>query len=87
MAPYLAAINVQRLLTLACCYALTRARVQLGAMALPTAVSLLTASVGIYPDGHWNHATKLTTSNFEGFIKEQVDSGKTAFVRWIASAG
>jgi hypothetical protein len=53
-------------------------------MALVTAVVL---AAGIYPDGHWDHATKLTTSNFEPFIKELVDAGKTGFVRWIASAG
>ena len=42
---------------------------------------------GIYPDDHWKHATKLTTSNFEATVKAVVDSGKTLFVRWIASAG
>ena len=31
--------------------------------------------------------TMLTTKNFEPFIKENVDAGKTVFVRWIASAG
>ena len=53
-------------------------------MALVAALALV---AGIYPDGHWNHATKLTTSNFESFITENVDAGKTAIVRWIASAG
>ena len=47
--------------------------------------SLLTA--GIYPSDHWNHATRLTQANFEPFVKEQVDAGKTLIVRWIASAG
>jgi polynucleotide 5'-kinase involved in rRNA processing len=42
---------------------------------------------GIYPSDHWDHATKLTTTNFESFVKGNVDSGKTLFVRWIASAG
>jgi len=45
------------------------------------------ASAGIYPDSHWNHATKLTTSNADDFVKENVDKGKTVFVRWIASEG
>ena len=54
-------------------------------MAAALAVSLLTT--GIYPAGHWDHSTKLTEANFEPFIKEAVDAGKTAFVRWIASAG
>jgi hypothetical protein len=44
-------------------------------------------AAGIYPDGHFDTVTKLTTDNFDGFIKEQVDAGKTAFVRWIASEG
>jgi hypothetical protein len=54
------------------------------------AAALLTATLvlsGIYPDGHFDHVTKLTTSNFEGFIKENTDAGKTTFVRWIASEG
>ena len=49
-------------------------------------VALLLAA-GIYPEGHWKHATKLTTANFEGFVASQVDAGKTLFVRWIASEG
>lgn len=39
------------------------------------------------PKGHFKHVTKCTTGNFDGFVKEQVDSGKTLFVRWIASEG
>jgi len=45
---------------------------------------------GIYPDGHFaptGPVAKLTTDTFDSFIKEQVDAGKTAFVRWIASEG
>lgn len=41
----------------------------------------------IYPDDHFSFSKKLTTSNFDNEIKEAVDSGKTMFVRWIASAG
>jgi len=44
-------------------------------------------ALAIYPDDHWQHATKLTTKNFEATVKENVDAGKTLFVRWIASAG
>ena len=44
-------------------------------------------AAGIYPDGHWARATKLTPANFEGFVESQVDAGKTLFVRWIASEG
>ena len=46
-----------------------------------------TVLAGIYPKGHFDVAKKLTTDNFDGFIKEQVDAGKTLFVRWIASEG
>jgi len=51
---------------------------------------LATASVaqaGIYPDNHWEHATKLTTDNADEFVKTNVDAGKTVVVRWIASEG
>jgi hypothetical protein len=41
----------------------------------------------IYPEGHWDRATKLTVDNFDATVKEKVDSGKTFFVRWIASEG
>ena len=44
-------------------------------------------ATGIYPGDHWDHATKLTKSNFVSHVKEQVDAGKTLFVRWIASEG
>jgi len=45
------------------------------------------AQAGIYPDGHWDAVTKLTTENADSFVKENVDAGKTVFVRWIASEG
>ena len=54
-------------------------------MAALLAVSLL--ATAIYPADHWTDVTKLTPKNFEPFVKEQVDAGKTLIVRWIASAG
>jgi len=45
------------------------------------------ASAGIYPDGHFDHVTKMTVANHEEVIKSNVDAGKTLFVRWIASEG
>ena len=53
------------------------------------ALLALTATVlaGIYPEGHFDHVTKCTKDTFEDFVKEKVDSGKTLFVRWIASEG
>jgi len=41
----------------------------------------------IYPEGHFDVVSKCKQETFEGFVKEQVDSGKTLFVRWIASEG
>jgi len=45
------------------------------------------ASAGIYPDGHFDRSTELTTENADAFVKENVDKGKTVFIRWIASEG
>jgi len=45
------------------------------------------AHAGIYPDDHWDYSTKLTVDSFDAHVKEQVDAGKTLFVRWIASEG
>jgi len=50
-------------------------------------VALAVANAGIYPDDHWNFATELTPENGDSFIKDTVDAGKTAIVRWIASEG
>ena len=50
-------------------------------------VALLALTTGIYPSDHWSHSTKLTKSNFDSFIKKEVDAHKTVFVRWIASEG
>jgi len=41
----------------------------------------------IYPADHFKRSHKLTTSNFDDIVKREVDSGKTLFVRWIASSG
>jgi hypothetical protein len=51
------------------------------------AALVVAASAGIYPDDHWTYSTKLTEANFESTIKENIDAGKTLFVRWIASEG
>jgi hypothetical protein len=51
------------------------------------ALSGVNAALGIYPDGHFDHVTKLTTANFDSVVKAEVDAGRTFFVRWIASAG
>jgi len=50
----------------------------------------LVASVaaGIYPDDHWQYASKLANDEeFDALVGQAVDSDKTLFVRWIASEG
>ena len=42
-------------------------------------------AAGIYPDDHWTYSTKLTKSNYAEKIQSEIDSGKTVFVRFIAS--
>ena len=49
------------------------------------AIAFLAAA--IYPEDHWSFSSKLTVANFDETVKTQVDSGKTLFVRWIASSG
>jgi hypothetical protein len=60
-------------------------------MAVLSVVVLLAAAAvaqaGIYPDGHWDRSTELTEKNVDGFVKDNVDKGKTVFIRWIASEG
>ena len=53
------------------------------------AAALLTTALlaGIYPDGHFDTVTKLGKANVDTVIKDTIDSGKTLFVRFIASAG
>jgi hypothetical protein len=55
-------------------------------MAALLTTALLVAG-GIYPDGHFDAVTKMTDSNKDQVIKDAVDSGKTLFVRFIASEG
>jgi hypothetical protein len=49
------------------------------------AASLL-AAVGA-TDMRPSHTKTLTPDNFNDWIKGEVDAGRTAFVRWIASEG
>jgi len=42
---------------------------------------------GIHPDGHWDRCSELTPDSADNFVKENVDAGKTVFIRWIASEG
>jgi len=67
-------------------------RILFSRLALLLSVALFAApeavlAVGIYPDDHWTYSTKLTTSNYADTIQSEIDSGKTVFVRFIASEG
>lgn len=50
-------------------------------------LALLGLASAIYGPDHWKHATALDDSNFDSFIAEHVDAGKTVMVRFIASEG
>ena len=56
-------------------------------LALAALLSATVASAGIYPPDHWTYSTKLTTDNYASKISNEIDAGKTVFVRWIASEG
>lgn len=50
------------------------------------AAALLARGVAaIYPNDHWSYSTKLTQENFESTVQNEIDAGRTLFVRWIAS--
>jgi hypothetical protein len=49
--------------------------------------ALLSVVSAIYPSDHWSYSTKLTTSNYADKITTEINSGKTVFVRFIASEG
>lgn len=60
----------------------------MAALSLLVAFSALSlAQGGIYPDGHFDRCTELTADSADDFVKENVDAGKTVFIRWIASEG
>ena len=44
-------------------------------------------ALAIYPENHFDTVTKLGMANIESVIQENVDAGKTLFVRFIASEG
>lgn len=50
-------------------------------------IAFVAIAYGIYPDKHWTFSTELTVDNFDSFVKDNVDAGKTVMVRWIASEG
>ena len=50
-------------------------------------VGVSTLANAIYPDDHWDYSKELTTENFDSFVESEIESGRTLFVRWIASPG
>jgi hypothetical protein len=45
-------------------------------------------AAGIYPDDHWQYATKLSSDDeLNAMVAEAVEGDKTLFIRWIASEG
>jgi len=42
----------------------------------------------IYPEGHFDHVTKINDADhFNSVIEETLSAGQTLMVRWIASSG
>lgn len=66
----------------------------IGGVPSPRAVALLVLGVlvtqiaAIYPDGHFNHITKISDEGqLNTLIDETLSADKTLMVRWIASEG
>ena len=62
----------------------------------PRAVALFLLGIGvlatqilaIYPDGHFDHVTKITdVDQLHSLVDETISAGQTLMVRWIASEG
>jgi hypothetical protein len=50
------------------------------------ALLLPLGALAIYPDGHFNHVTEITSEEFfKTHIQSEINADKTLFVRWIAS--
>jgi hypothetical protein len=58
----------------------------LGLLSAVFSVNTVQADNVIYPDDHWNYATRLTEDNFESTLLAEIDAGRTMMVRWVASA-
>ena len=54
---------------------------------LMAAALVVTTAFGIYPSDHFDYSTKLTEDNYEAFLSDNLQSGKTVLVRTIASPG
>jgi hypothetical protein len=56
-------------------------------MAAIALTSALLVTAGIYPESHFDYATKMTAANKDSVIADAINAGKTLFVRFIASEG
>lgn len=57
-------------------------------IAATTLCLLGTVVQAIYPDGHFEYVTKITNvDHLNQVVDENINAGKTLFVRWIASSG
>ena len=59
----------------------------MGVRGVVLALAATCAAAGIYPDGHFDVATKLTKDNYQDVIQQAIDADQTLMVRWIASEG
>lgn len=51
-------------------------------------LSIIGLAGAIYPEGHWDHATKVTSkAHLDQLVDANVNGDSTLFVRWIASEG
>ena len=48
---------------------------------------LIGVTNAIYPDDHWEYSNELTVDTFKPFVADEIEAGRTLFVRWIASEG
>jgi len=55
---------------------------------LVLALACASVAAAIFPEsGIANYGGKLTTSTADNFVQENVDAGRTVFIRFIASEG
>jgi hypothetical protein len=65
---------------------LVRRKELITALVVAAALLLPLGAVAIYPDGHFNHVTEITSEEyFVTHIQSEINADKTLFVRWIAS--
>lgn len=56
----------------------------LSSLAALLLLSLSTTVSAIYPDDLWEHSMQLDEKNFDTIVKDEIEMGRTMFVRFIA---